>query len=653
LVCAGLFVLGCSGSSGDAASNDSGALAEDSGGPGEESTEGDAAEPDAPGAGDGDGGAGGADVSEVDASPSGDVADGGATSCVPAADTPTWNDTVGEIVWRRCGVCHGDTPLGGAPFSLLAPSDFAKSWPPGAESTVLSRVANAVASGEMPPPSQPAMPEAERAALLAWAEGCAPEGTGTFEPPDPGLVQVPVPPPPLGATVLDFRAGDYLVPKLADTYRCFPYDIDVDGDPTTSTGEVAHIVRFDFEVDEAQVVHHIVLYADPDKQFGEVPKGCEGMPADTLFMYAWAPGGQPLQFPPGYGHPVRDGDRVLLQVHYNNQAQLADVLDDSGVRIYITPPQPNEVGMVVTGPVAFSVPGLQEVTVRSQCRVDKDVTFFASMPHMHEIGKSLVVEREAASGAIQTLVEVKNWSFDDQPFYLSTMAVKAGERLITSCTFQNTNPSTVFSGSGTKDEMCFNFAYHWPPLGQAFCDEPLDEENTFQYAPGACGLDPAPAANALPSANGKVKLSAVLGFVPSAVPPDGRYDLREFNMVLNQPETIVGTVDVDKTSFEAKGYWALSDGRLTLDFDALGELVTESGAAIPYAISVSESGPWTLGQDGRLEIPNPDCEDSDMPFRWLRIGQNEGGVQVALVGIYYALLDVTLVFELRAEAFVP
>jgi hypothetical protein len=345
--------------------------------------------------------------------------------------------------------------------------------------------------------------------------------------------------------------------------------------------------------------------------------------------------------------PLRDGDRVLLQLHYNNGAMTQGLVDNSGVRVFLAPEQPNEIGMAGFGPVAFSLPPLVETQAASQCRMPYDVTFFASMPHMHEIGKAFSSDIERADGMWENLVTVSNWSFDDQPFALTPFTVKKGERLVTRCTWQNPYPYAVFAGEATTDEMCFNFAYHYPPIPKTFCDEVLDEDTAFAYSPGQCAPVDAPPSTPLPLAQGNVKLASGLGFADGPLPAQGRWALSELHMVLVQPQTLVGTVDMNKTQFKGAGLLELADGELTVDLDALGELAIESGATVPYSFSLSEAGAFELDNEGRLVMAQGGCSDSDMPFRWLRIGQPQDGKFVALAGVHYALLNVTLVFETR------
>ena len=79
----------------------------------------------------------------------------------------------------------------------------------------------------------------------------------------------------------------------------------------------------DFELDEA-VIHHLVLYGDPESLGGDEPSECGGVAVDhSEFMYAWAPGGQPLNSRMDLisGQRRRPG---TPSGHYNNVKKLKD-----------------------------------------------------------------------------------------------------------------------------------------------------------------------------------------------------------------------------------------------------------------------------------------------------------------------------------------
>ena len=100
-----------------------------------------------------------------------------------AEDTPTFNDEVGQILFDNCASCHRPNQV--APMPLLSYQD-ARPWARAIKSKVVS--------GEMPPwfadpqfgefSNDISLSEDEISAIVAWADGGAPEGDGVApEPP--------------------------------------------------------------------------------------------------------------------------------------------------------------------------------------------------------------------------------------------------------------------------------------------------------------------------------------------------------------------------------------------------------------------------------------------------------------------------------------
>jgi mono/diheme cytochrome c family protein len=557
-------------------------------------------------------------VVEQDASPS----DGGGQPCEPPPGTPTWNEEVGAILTVKCGLCHGAEPVFGAPMGLTAYEAMQQASLLEPDQKLYERVAARILDGSMPPPSQPMLTPEEREAVLAWAQGCAPEGSGTFVPPELPQGTYQPPPPPEGAKVVEVRANGYKVPLKDDQYMCFPLTLDLD--------EPMHVVRFGIDLDKTSVLHHAVLYSDPNKLAPKTPFSCDGTPEQSQFMYAWAPGGTDLQFPKNYGFPVNSGDVVVLQIHYNNLVKTEDVVDDTGVLLYLTPPQPNEVGMVATGKLGFSVPPFEEVEIVSQCRPKHDITIVASMPHMHQIGKRFEHWIERADGGTEDIVTVENWSFYDQPFYWTPKVVKAEDRMITRCTYQNTNAFTVYFGEDTHDEMCFNFFYHYPPLGYAFCDELLDEEKAIAYSPGVCAAGIAPPDP--PLAIGGVKLSGDVTKKYGGLEPQGSWVVEQIDVVLPFLLTPAGEIDPDATQLVAKGYLSESNGNLTLDAVVVGDLKSKQGAGYPFDFAVSLSGSWKILSNGAVTI-EPECTNGLQisAIRFSMVGSKLGAMITAQI----------------------
>src|SRR5688572_4492786 len=164
--------------------------------------------------------------SEASEGSSGQTESGSEESGEPAVSY--WQD-VAPIMYERCGACHQEGGIG--PFSLVD-YDSASQWARAAASAVEARL--------MPPwlvtsdgscgdfADSPQLSDDEIAAIVAWADADAPEGTVRDD------LQVPATPALDSAT--SFSTPNF-VPEIAggglaefDEYRCFLIDPELEQD---------------------------------------------------------------------------------------------------------------------------------------------------------------------------------------------------------------------------------------------------------------------------------------------------------------------------------------------------------------------------------------------------------------------------------------
>ena len=106
---------------------------------------------------------------------------------------------------------------------------------------------------------------------------------------------------------------------------CFSMDIPVD--------EPRFIRRMQVSLDDARVLHHVILHHDPSgSSAGMDAFDCDAegvMTGDTRQLWAWAPGTGSLDFEER-GLEIGPGERMVVEIHDNNGAGLSDVVDSSG-----------------------------------------------------------------------------------------------------------------------------------------------------------------------------------------------------------------------------------------------------------------------------------------------------------------------------------
>jgi len=548
-------------------------------------------------------------------------------TCEPVGEeSPTWYGDIERIFFENCQVCHSDTPLYGAPMSLTSYGDMEGASYSSEGVSMIEMIGARVADGTMPPSSQMPMTAEDREKLEQWVAECGPEG----DPSESDLevpVKAQVPPAPTDAEIMAFSSNNYPVPLDDDHYICFPFTISLD--------QPMDIVRFDFELGEVEVLHHIVLYGDPEGLGGDVPFECGGMAVDhSQFMYAWAPGGQPLQFPDGFGYPVNDGDKVILQIHYNNMKKLEGLEDSTKVEIYLTESNEEEVGLAAIGPLKIQVSPFSEGYSESACSINETVTMISSFPHMHETGKKFrqVVLRE--DGTEELIVQVENWDFSEQPYFHTPVVLNPGDTIITRCDFENPNAYTVIQGENTEDEMCFNFAYLYPPLESAYCDEPLDleEESAVDALPGECaeGIVMAPAVDG----------TGELGIVENdpaylTAFPEGNWVLTEVKFLLDPSVLDEYQINVEQSTLEAQASFQVEpmveDDRqhVVLDMEVGLILIVGGGSAFPANNSLSFKGILEPSEivGGGMTVFETECEAGQVSLNRLRLQEVEGTLQ--------------------------
>lgn len=401
-----------------------------------------------------------------------------AMEMIELVDHPTFTEHIRPLLSRRCWQCHGTSQCFGAPMPLVTYANTQTMVSPGVnmDDRMLARV---TAPNNTMPPGFP-LGNVEQELLRRWIDQGSVEG--------PDTPQAPTPPAdcnhdePMGGPppTLEVRAhangttAPWSVPADQDgnVYTCFGF--------TVPEGPEMHITRFQPLIDNAAVVHHIVLYKDQDPNQSPSPDdgfGCGdndgNMQADWGFQYGWAPGTSGLVFPDDVGMPLVPGTRLVLQMHYHPIAGVP--LDDaSGVRIFATTElRPNIAGMVAMGPRDFTATQAMP-TVSGTCSLPirymgfelpfDGTRIFAAFPHMHQHGVSIQAEHIRNGMTLETFGKVDAWSFDSQPNLPVDIDVQRGDSIKVSCTYGDYSNGDVRFGEQTEREMCFEFLYTTPPI---------------------------------------------------------------------------------------------------------------------------------------------------------------------------------------------
>ena len=155
------------------------------------------------------------------------------------------------------------------------------------------------------------------------------------------------------------------------------------------------------------------------------------------------------------------GERLVMQIHYNNGAGLEGLTDQSGVRIFHGPTEGRRWQLTDPGPEEFKVPEGDSATC-GITEIDSPMKILASMPHMHELGVELRSWISRKGQSDEDLINLTGWNFEAQRYYRLDAEVQRGDRLHTRCGYRNETGAPVWAGPATTDEMCFNFLFVSP-----------------------------------------------------------------------------------------------------------------------------------------------------------------------------------------------
>lgn len=380
----------------------------------------------------------------------------------------TFSNQAVRIFQKNCQVCHREGEV--APFPLLEYGDA---------KTYSQAIANAVRHRRMPPwkpvegqfRGDRRLLDNELETLLLWAATGALEG-------DRRLLPKPLVFPrdwTLGEPdlILEMETPYAPDPTGGDDYRCFSL-------PTGLT-EGAKIKALDIQPGNRRIVHHIILFPDPEGHSAALGGGedpdpgytCFGGPGfdSTGFLGGWVPGGRPQVLPDGTAVSIAAGSRLVMQVHYSPAGTLQQ--DQTRVGLYFTEePATREMTFLPLVNMDFTIPaGAKDYGVTAEFTVPPFIPrarIYSLLPHMHLLGREIKLDVTYVDGSAETLIRIDDWDFHWQDMYWleEPRLVRPGTRLKLTCVYDNSadnprNPNSppqdVGWGERTVDEMALIF----------------------------------------------------------------------------------------------------------------------------------------------------------------------------------------------------
>jgi len=380
---------------------------------------------------------------------------------------PTYCKDVAPILQKNCQECHRPAQVG--PFALASYEQARKR---------ATDIATVVDDRSMPPwKASPHVGVAFKdartlsghdvATLVAWAEAGAPEGDRA-DLPQPAVFADDW---QLGTPDLVIDTGtDYPVPANGeDIYRCFVVPTNLDKD--------MYVSAIEYRPGNRRVVHHILSYVDTSGKARERDQAdpgpgysCFGGPGEPINgdLGGWAPGNRPSQLPAGVGRSLPKKSDVIIQVHYHPSGKAETDRSQIGLCFARKPVKQTLHWNAAANFEMQLPPGASDIEIKASWEVPVDVVAYAVTPHMHLLGKDMMISLKYPDGRAQDLIKVDNWDFNWQYSYYfqEPIELPKGTRLLVTAHFDNSDsnprnpnkpPKLVTWGEATTDEMCIGF----------------------------------------------------------------------------------------------------------------------------------------------------------------------------------------------------
>ena len=331
--------------------------------------------------------------------------------------TPTYSKHVAAILQRNCQECHRRGQVG--PFPLETFEQARKR---------AVDIATVVEDRAMPPwkashqvgfkfKHDRSLSDQDIATIMAWAEAGAPEGNPADLPPpvkfpDDWTIQ--------GGPDLVLDIGtDFAIPATGkDVYRCFVVP--------TSLPQDVYVSAIEYRPGNRRVVHHILSYVETK---GEARKKDAAFPGPGYECFSgpevpidgdlggWAPGNQPSQLPDGIGRALPRNADVIIQVHYHPSGKPEVDRSRIGLRFSRSPIRQTLHWNLAANPEMKLPAGDSNIEVKAAWEVPVDVIAHAVVPHMHLLGRDMLMTVTFPGGRTQDLIKIDDWDFNWQYGY--------------------------------------------------------------------------------------------------------------------------------------------------------------------------------------------------------------------------------------------
>jgi hypothetical protein len=216
-------------------------------------------------------------------------------------------------------------------------------------------------------------------------------------------------------------------------------------------------------------VHHEVLAIDPSPGTdGLSQSDCPPTGPDWVPFFASGVGSGAITMPPNVAYIAKAGQQLVLGLHLFNASTTQKITGKAAIEVAVPNDTSNyqPAGFPYIGNLNFTIgPSL---TVTGSCTVSHDTNIFAVFPHMHQHGRHLKIV--AAGNTIWD----EAFNFNEQKFGFhpnwkgpELVSLKKGDKIQVTCTYDAAAQGVKF-GDSSNQEMCFGFAFLYPPIDTIF-----------------------------------------------------------------------------------------------------------------------------------------------------------------------------------------
>ncbi|KAH3716267.1 dopamine beta-hydroxylase-like isoform X2 [Dreissena polymorpha] len=275
------------------------------------------------------------------------------------------------------------------------------------------------------------------------------------------------------------------VPAQETTYMCQGFNLS----PKVTNGSY-HMIAVSPLIVNTEVAHHIivrgcsVIGALTEKHTNATYQCFMGDNVGCNDIIAlWTVGNYGMCYPNEIGFPVGIGGytQLVFEIHWHNPYLLDSYVDNSGIRLYLTPnKRPNDAGVFFYGPMDLHIPPMMSAHGQTgfcsgNCTArlfNKDVQIVGAFNHMHNLGSSALAEiiRHDTGEAVM-LARDDAYDYNSPAIYMYKQfkTFRPGDTLTVNCVFNSMSRTTATKyGEGTLDEMCFTFLIYYPKSAARF-----------------------------------------------------------------------------------------------------------------------------------------------------------------------------------------